>query len=373
MQTWFLNPIDTLFFKEARPMEGGGTGELASVFPPPSRTLMGALRTYIGDSMGVDWKKFDQNMDENMIESKVKQIIGYSDHYANLKMQGVWIHYNNQRLFPVPLNIMENKQENRLSLLKIDTNNPYYCDLGKNVCLPINIKRTKSLTKYWLTEKGFNAVLAGTLPSNNDFIEKDDLYKNESRLGIAIHQQTRAVKEGMLYQTKHFRLKENISFSIDLTGDKDQLKSGLFKLGGEGRMVALEKSDQLASFPKPPTKVKKVKGICLYLLTPMLLPTDSKFLPAFKKHEEDNRTIWKGEIKGISLRLISSVIGKAHREGGWNATKQAPRAVQSFIPAGSVFYCEVDNIKKTLKQLNNCQIGEERYLGRGHIVAGLWT
>ena len=375
MQTWFLNPIDTLFFKEARPMDGAGTGELASVFPPPPRTVMGALRTHIGDNMGVHWMQFNQPK-ENSIEAKAQQIIGYGDHYADLAMQGIWIHYHKQRLFPAPLNIMRHQDKNNekitLSCLKIGI--PYTCDLGEKVCLPQldGLAGSKPLQNTWLTEKGFNTVLEGKLPNIDEIISVDKLYKNESRLGIAIHQQTRAVLDGMLYQTKHLRFKEGVGFSIDLTGDKEKLEQGLFKLGGEGRMVALEKSEQSANFPKPPKKCKKAKGICLYLLTPMLLPTDSEFLPAFKKHEEDNRTLWKGEIEKIPLRLISSVVGKVYREGGWNAAKHEPRAVQSFIPAGSVFYCEVDNIQSALEKLNNCQIGKEQYLGRGHIVAGLW-
>ena len=43
-------PLDTWFFREARPHGSVGNSELGSQFPPPVRTLLGALRTAIGDA-----------------------------------------------------------------------------------------------------------------------------------------------------------------------------------------------------------------------------------------------------------------------------------------------------------------------------------
>ncbi len=379
MQTWSLNPIDTLFFKEARPMEGPGTAELSSVFPPPPRTIMGALRAYIGDTLEVNWLKFNQPAEQS-IEAKVRDIIGYGDDYADLAMQGLWIHLNGQRLYPAPLNLLrhQDKTTQKITLQYLTVGQPYHCDLGQNVCLPEfkGLAGSKPLQDCWLTSKGLKQVLDGKLPHIDDIISKSQLYVDESRLGIAINQQTCAVEDGMLYQTKHLRFKDNVSFSFDLKGDNESLKAGLFKLGGEGRIVSLEKNELSNPFPIAP-KARKPKGLCLYLLTPLLLPDNSEFLPDFKKVEDQKQTYWQGDLHGIPLSLISSVIGKVYREGGWNAAKHQPRAVQSFIPAGSVFYCEIKSSlikeKEALKTLNNCQIGNEQHLGRGHIAAGLWT
>ncbi|WP_308874159.1 type III-B CRISPR module-associated Cmr3 family protein [Thiothrix subterranea] len=56
--TLVFNATDTLFFRESRPMEA--LGEAQSVFPPPVRTLAGAVRTLIGEHFQVQWHEFDQ-------------------------------------------------------------------------------------------------------------------------------------------------------------------------------------------------------------------------------------------------------------------------------------------------------------------------
>ena len=43
-----LTAYDTWFFREFRPHDAVGASELSSLFPPPIRTLAGALRTLIG-------------------------------------------------------------------------------------------------------------------------------------------------------------------------------------------------------------------------------------------------------------------------------------------------------------------------------------
>ena len=78
-QTVSFNAVDTLFFRESRPMES--QGELQSVFPPPIRTLAGALRTLIGENAGVNWSHFKAT-------DELANIIGYGDDLGQLSLQG---------------------------------------------------------------------------------------------------------------------------------------------------------------------------------------------------------------------------------------------------------------------------------------------
>ena len=61
-KTLRLTAFDTLFFRESRPFDAIGGSELASVFPPPPRTVLGAVRSAIGDALGADWKQFHDLM-----------------------------------------------------------------------------------------------------------------------------------------------------------------------------------------------------------------------------------------------------------------------------------------------------------------------
>jgi CRISPR-associated protein Cmr3 len=101
--TLSFNAIDTLFFRESRPMES--QGELQSVFPPPIRTLAGAVRTLIGEQAGVVWSEFNE-------AHPVSKVIGYGDNLGVLTLEGAWLTLSGERLFPSPL-VLLNK-ENQL-------------------------------------------------------------------------------------------------------------------------------------------------------------------------------------------------------------------------------------------------------------------
>ncbi len=374
MKTWILSAIDTLFFKEARPMEAPGSSELGSVFPPPMRTITGAIRSHIGETRGDDWSTYKENTD-------LRNIIGYGkDDYANMTFKGVWIQYNDQRYYPAPLNLMAQADDNdhikKLQFLEIGE--ACECDLGdavRLVKLPDGMEGGKPLSQYWINAKGLNSVLAGKTPDSSDLIHQGQFFYEENRLGIARDNQKGVVLESMLYQTRHLRMNEKTAISIDIDGLDDHLKEGIIKLGGEGRMATLKSTKHMPAFPSQLSQTADTVGIILYLLSPMLLPQGSTFLPNFKLDKQStNQSQWQGEINGIKLTLISSVIGKVHREGGWDMVEHKPIAVESLIPAGSVYYCEVaeNTIEHALKTLNNTQIGEQQHLGRGHIAAGLW-
>jgi CRISPR-associated protein Cmr3 len=388
-ETLGFKAIDTLFFRESRPMEAPGSSELGSIFPPPMRTLAGAIRTSIAESMGVDWNKFK---DEHQPE--IQEIIGFGDDYGTLSFQGIWLHHGNQRLYPAPLNLIAKRQDSakklddRKKIESIDSlivnDSVCECDLGDNVrlaCIPDNMEGCKSLHNHWLTADGLQKVLSGNekiIKPKKEIIGIETLRKEEPRLGIARDNEKRTVKDGMLYQTRHLRLNGKTSFYVEVNGHRKNIGSGVVKLGGEGRMATIQSDKREILFPKFPSIEKADKqsceGIILYLLTPMLLPDDSEFLPGFEKAEINGTTVWKGTLHDISLNLMSSVIGKVQREGGWDMAKHEPKTLKSLVPAGSVFYCKVENgdLNAAMKALHNRQIGDEQYLGRGHIATGLW-
>jgi CRISPR-associated protein Cmr3 len=58
LEAWCFEALDTWFFKESRPLEAVGGAQLRSMFPPPARTLIGAVRTALGDAQGVHWPDY---------------------------------------------------------------------------------------------------------------------------------------------------------------------------------------------------------------------------------------------------------------------------------------------------------------------------
>lgn len=113
-----FSAVDTLFFRETRPMES--QGELQSVFPPSVRTLAGAVRSWIGEYTNVDWHDFEKKnkahqKDNSQPPHELRKIIGFGDYLGGLKFQGAWLNLNGQRLYPAPLNLMKTKKDELFS------------------------------------------------------------------------------------------------------------------------------------------------------------------------------------------------------------------------------------------------------------------
>lgn len=374
--TLTFNATDTLFFRESRPMES--MGELQSVFPPPIRTLSGAVRSLIGESMGINWRDYES--DE---KHPLRQIIGFSDQLGNLKLQGAWLAWGGERLYPAPLHLL--KKDDKLYRLELDKTGTW-CDLGKKVRLPKlpndNARGSKPLENTWLTAAGLQAVLNGYLPSKEQIKTAKELFERESRLGIARDNARRTVEEGMLYQTQHIRPHTDLTIQLDVEGlPKEMPPKAIIRLGGEGRTASVQAQPQVDTLPNIADNTE-TKGLLLHLLTPLPTQTTGKAwqpLPSFTREERGNQTVWVGTLNGIELELHGAVTGKSLREGGWDMAKHQPRPVTSLIPAGSVFFCTVKdgNTAAAIKALHNQHIQEIgadlTAYGYGHLAVGIWN
>ncbi|MGY0400268.1 MAG: type III-B CRISPR module-associated Cmr3 family protein, partial [Ostreibacterium sp.] len=101
-----LHQVDSWFFRESRSMDGSGATALDSVFPPAANTLMGAIRTQIGNQYHAknktDWSSFKENQ-------ALRGLIGFGNDYANLQVRGTGLYNENdkQLYFPMPANVVK--------------------------------------------------------------------------------------------------------------------------------------------------------------------------------------------------------------------------------------------------------------------------
>ena len=380
MKTLVFKPTDTWFFRESRPMEANN--ELQSVFPPPVRTLAGAVRSVIGEQMGVKWHLFKEKSTDPTCQALL-QLIGIGDDLGKLRLQGAWLLYRSQPLYPTPLHLLE--KDNAFIQLKLDVETTH-CDLGKHVRLTRLADKDRganSLENTWLTAPTLQAVLEGkaltnyqTLLNTKALLQEEDLFKRESRLGIAHNHQTHTVEDGALYQTRHIRPKRDTAVALDVEGlPNDFPAQTMLRLGAEGRTASVECKPKTTQNLKQP--VIKGRKFALYLLTPLHrgnTPANQP-LPNFTQQTADNLTYWQGEINGVSIKLLGAVSGKMQREGGWDMAKHQPRTVMNLIPAGSVFFCELAkgvNVNE-LKKLHLKQHGYMQQYGYGQLAVGVWN
>ena len=379
--TWRFKAIDTWFFRESRPHDSAGGSQLGSHFPPPARTLAGAIRTLIGEINGVDWEDFNSNE-----HNPVRPLIGHSDTFGPLSFQGPWLfHDEKQRLYPVPAFLLEKEQDGEKHYLHLDIGDPVHCDLG-HVRLPAlkpEHAGARPLQDQWLTAQGLRDALCGRAPAPSEVIDASQLFHSEPRLGIARDNNTRTALDSLLYQTTHIRPKPALSVEMDVTGMTDKQpeknKKYLLRLGGEGRMAEAQVLQQNTQNPHPDIHLFRQRRLILVLLTPAYLNNpqglpDDAATPAMSAQGD---ACWKLNINDVALTIHSAVLGKTQREGGWNMARHKPRPVRSLIPAGSAWYCSLDDgmeIEEAITRLLNAQIGEqgERCLGRGQLTVGLW-
>ncbi|PPC83998.1 MAG: hypothetical protein CTY38_03080 [Methylotenera sp.] len=370
-QQWSFSALDTLFFKESRPIESVGGSLLGSVFPPPARTMIGAIRTAIGDALQVDWQAYGAGD-----LKEIEKIIGSKESLGDLKFTGPYLLKGDLRLYPLPLSYLEaDTKQTRL----IPSKTAIRCDLG-TVQLPekqLNLAGAKPREGAFVTEKGLQQFLSGNAIDKNEIVDSTALYSTEYRLGIARDNQTRVTGVGMLYQTQHIRPSHTADVKIAMTVQGLQAAEipveGLIRLGAEGRIAHWQRSSSTAlpAIPKP----KQVQGLMLMLLSPALF--SSGWCPdGFVKANDGEKDIWQGEIAGVRLNIICSVVGKPVREGGWDMVAKAPRPLASYVPAGSCYFCELADMQQDLQTLQNKlhgqQIGQEAEYGRGEIAVGYW-
>ena len=368
-----IRPIDTWFFRESRPHDAAGASELSSLFPPPIRTLAGALRSFIGERLEIDWRTLRcENSDFDF-----KSVLGDANTLGQMELNGAWICYQGKRLYPAPVYLML-KDKNVQRLLP---GKPVRCDLGEKVRLPElprEFEGYKALGNAWLTAKGMAKCLNNSIPDEQDIIGPDKLFSYETRLGIAVDNKTRNVIDKQLYQTRHLRLSPDVHIELDIKTLPDEViaclptDNAVIRFGGEGRMASIQAQTQAE--PMPCACADAIDTIALHFITPAGF-SGSMFPKGFEQTELNDKTVWQGVINDIELSIEAAVIGKVQREGGWDMEKHEPRAVQSYIPGGSVWFCRLNKHydKQALRsQLHGRCLGDDSAYGRGHILLGHW-
>jgi len=381
VSNWTFEAWDTLFFRESRPHDTSGGTELASLFPPPIRTLAGAIRTWIGTQLGVDWQGYAASAGKPYWVNEIDLVhqIGFGDDVGCLRLRGPWPTYKNRRLYPAPAFLVEGRGRNKgvPERGRLFIADPVHGDFGRVHMPSCDLIGAKARPGNWLTTRGLTRVLAGGLPGPDQVFSEEQLFQGEPRLGIARNNQNRVPLEGLLYQTQHIRPHEDLAFQVEVTGIHAGIKlpkSGQVRFGGEGRLASVEINEPEPGLePKRPESGAETRGIVLCLLTPADLDGDWK-PPGFQPRRVNNTTTWTGMIGGIRLELLAAAIGEPTYRGGWDMARRRPRPMRAWLPAGSTWYCRVldGSYDKALKALHLSLIHTHNKLGLGQLAAGLW-
>jgi len=379
---WTFTPFDSWFFRESRPHGLLGGIELSSFFPPPARTVAGAVRTAIGEHAGVRWAAYNRG-DGRAHRLQGLDLIaemGDAGSFGRLRLGGPYLVHEGRRLYPAPsLLARSNSDFCRLS----PGATAVRCDLG-TVRLPeapVDAERPRSLAEAWVTLADFQRVLRGGVPEK--VLCTAELRTTEPRLGIGREIGRRTVAEGLLYATRHVRPAPRVEVEVEVSGIDAALQPtrALLRFGGEGRPAAIttaaaDPAAEVGSTLDPGPAPAGARGLALVLLTHADLDGDWKppgFVAAPGAGEDAGVTVFRGELAGVPLTLVSAALGKAVREGGWDLAAGAPRAVVSLVPRGSTWFCRTEgDLEAAARALRGPRIGRDTEIGRGEIAVGYW-
>jgi len=407
-----FTPVDTWFFREARPHDSVGASRLQSEFPPPASSMLGALRTRLGEALDINWLEHAGQDEERgragqeFAGINLSDLLGYSDDTGLLEFGAVEVWKADSRLMPVPACWLKpGKTSDSKNLLALQPGSPVVCDLSQpdpntgrlaSVVmpeLPQGAEGAKPLDNHWLPAGNLlEAALTGGQISTDSVVADDQVFSRETRLGIARDNKAGKVLEGKLYQTEHLRLHEDVSLAISVTLPSevapvltDSIKEQpLQRFGGEGRMAHLSVESVTTTTGQTLKAVKankKTRGLMLVLDADSEMASTTLGLePEFDTCPDTGkpRQVWVGEINGIPVKLITAVLGKAVRRGGWDLQKRRPKGMRSFIPAGSCWFVEVPGaggvaLNEVMPRLNGYKPGQDSLNGRGSLLVGLWN
>lgn len=365
MKTYALTPQDAWFFRDGRPYNLGEANQAAvpSAFPPPARTLTGALRAALARVNG--WSG------RGRWKTELNQALGSGpDELGELQFMGPFLIKDKAALWPLPRHLLGRVQERwqPVAFLSPDEGAaPYPTDKGDvrlpRVCLrPGETGNGLKLAEgAWLSVSALKDVLEGKLPKANDIYEPKQLWASEFRVGLHRDKTTLTTGEGALYSPSYIRLRRQVALGVSLARYPNGIQAqvpALFPLGGESRLAQCEPwgGDPL----------------------PAALSVDS-----FRQDKEGNIRftvilLTPGSFRELPLpkaEVVSACLGKPQLIGGWNSLEHKPLALRPFLPAGSVWFCKAAAADfPAILDRHGTWLGEDpvKAHGFGQIVIGHW-
>ncbi len=393
-------PHDTLFVRDQRPMLAGASFGHGANLPLPTH-LHSALRTHLLSQISSPLPEAQKSG----FKRNGKEKGSFSSEAFNwMNLQGPFpVHTDSKKgeevYFPTPLDIQVKEEDNERSQVtyhpmklkkrvgKSDLNS----FLTHYVCA--SVKPTKIRIEPWMSSEQFQCYLKGD-PLKQEKISS--LYQTEYRMGIEINHESNTVVEGKLYGAEHLRLNRDwkMRFSISKPQSKHEnrpdedpqviasMAGQSLRLGGESRTISVEEASSSLKIPSVEVSSLIVKWI---LLTPAIfmggwrpgwIDDNGNVKLKNKNHKDFDRRAYRrdrregGELfqnnkdqgESINGRLIAARVEKPIVMGGWELVsnkadgKPGPKATQLAVPAGSVYYFQMESaeeVQKLVKALNH--------------------
>lgn len=431
---WLIRPLDTLFFRGPEPFNAGETSYLRSLFPPTPETVQGFVRSHLLETWCRDLDLYGRGQCARcpiVSECQVRSVVGTpSGQEGTLLITGLYLFRTKEsggregkpasaegtssdaalpieRLYPCPGDLRVRTETKPVTYLQLAPGRPVRCDMGL-VCLPdVPAGQTdpkEMLWKYppqWITGEGLASYRAGRELTESDFVRTNDLLEFEPRVGIGRDLSRHAVGEGLLYSIELLRFRRGCGIAVALDGQDEDGRARLRQLGeplprlcrfgGEGRLIELT-AREVGKSAGPPVRdeegqrevlatVRQTGRFRLVLLTPAdfngsWLPPGFELVPGSTRNGQV--TFWRGRLGQTPVRIFVSCGGEPVPIGGWDIAQRQDKPLRWCVPAGTVYYCQLENPEKDparelLETIDSGAIGSGSRAGFGRAVLAPWT
>lgn len=324
-----MEPLDVLFFRDARAFGAGADHRARTLLPPPPTTFHGALRTLLAWRLG--WRPgmpFDLTL-------------GSADDPGPLRVRGPFLGRRTGDGFatrhPFPADAVALSDDEGLRVAPRLLRDPGWVRSDAGPELP------------WAAP-GAGGTLAEAVPAGLDagellgYLRGADvrlgggdrggfglgLARPEARVGVGLDRSRRTVREGFLYTAEFARLAEGAVLVGDAWLEGEPLPTeGVFPLGGEGRLVRFRaQPDHDWAVDEVTRAVDGARRVRLYLLSPGPFPGGS-WPPGLEGGE--------GILAARRVRVVAACLGRPVRVGGFDLARGRPRPSRWAVPAGSVY------------------------------------
>lgn len=381
-----LEPLDTLFFRDARPMQSdAGSGGHGARWPLPT-VVHEAFRTALLRRSGELPRARAQRGHHHPNTSGERWIATRA--FESLRLLGPFPVHDSTLFLPVPGDVVPASSGQVATLAPLPAPGgvsnlpaPWLRSAGA-VAVP-----SKEEPPPWISSSNFARLIGLEPGSQATAPEPVHLWDSEHRIGVEIDPVQRAAKEGQLYAAEHLRPRPGLRIwlSLELSPTETEKASELLQLegllddlvtlGGESRLCRVARSSIELAVPTPKmrrSRGKGVYGIRWVLTTPAVFAGGWRpgWVSAEKGEVElrranprlpgETRLEWRKRMDDsprLEARLVAVCSGKPLAFSGWEMLAPGlqeaaagaeplgpgPKPTQLAVPAGSVYYFEADS------------------------------
>lgn len=336
----FLEPIDVLHLRGNK-LFGDAGAHAEALMPPWPSLVAGSLRSRMLVDAGYDPEAFGRGRIEP--DEPLKSVLGTPQSPGSFRV-GLFTLGRREKLgivpcLPPPADVVIRKSKKGLSVSVLE---PYELKPGIRCDFPLPllpVLRTEEPFKpeggLWLSAEGLRCYLEGRPVPEQGLVGQSDLWKVETRLGIALNGARRSAEPGRIYTAETVALTTGTGFLVGVAGAAGLVPSdGMLRFGGDGRGVHISVCSPILPVV-PWERVAQEKRFRLVLTTPAVFAQG--WLPPGCRQESGS---WVWEYEGLRAHLVSASIKRHEVVSGWDLASQRPKEARRVVPAGSVYWFE---------------------------------